>query len=571
MRLLTKLRWVYSTQLKRIMIYFILCSPAWTSSCRRDRPEVDRETLVISVEQHSAWVRQFNPFSPNARRFTRAGIYEPLMIRNSITGELLPWLATQYTWKNDNKALSFRLRHGVKFSDGTAMQAEDVAFSFRLVKHAPALDTAALWEVLDSVEVNNTHQVTFHFTEAYLPKLDDIAHHPIVPAHIWSKVSNPVTFTNPNPIGTGPFTEINAFRAQLFELGRNPHYWQQDRPKLKALRFPAFPSNDQANLALVTGEVDWAGNFVPSIDRTFVAANPRHHTYWFPLIGSMVNLIPNTTTPLLSHREVRRALSLAINRERLVQIAMYGYTRPADSTGLTDSFKSVHDQNIADQHTWTHYDPDQAREALKASGLIQTPEGTWIKQGQDTPIELTIDVVSGWSDWVRAAQVIASDLKVIGLKVKVRTSEFSAWFERVRSGDFHLAIGWADDRGSLYEYYRWLMSTETAKAPGEQAVGHFNRLGDAQTDEWLQALKQGVTPARERELAHLLQNRFAELIPTIPLFPNPQWGAANTQRIHGFPSEEYPYAPLSPNRSPECLLVITSVVPRLDQVKEGSR
>jgi len=146
--------------------------------------------------------------------------------------------------------------------------------------------------------------------------------------------------------------------------------------------------------------------------------------------------------------------------------------------------------------------------------------------------------------------------------VKVKTSEFSAWFERVRSGDFTLAIGWADDRGSLYEYYRWLMSTETLVATGEDALGHFNRLGDERADEWLRELKAGPEPERARALARLLQVRFAELIPTVPLFPNPQWGAANTSRVLGFPSEADPYAPLSPNRSPECLLVLTRLEPR---------
>ena len=67
------------------------------------------------------------------------------------------------------------------------------------------------------------------------------------------------------------------FRNQLYELGRNPYYWQPGIPKFDALRFPAFPSNDRANLALVFDEVDWAGNFVPAIDRVFVARATERH------------------------------------------------------------------------------------------------------------------------------------------------------------------------------------------------------------------------------------------------------------------------------------------------------
>ena len=96
-------------------------------SCRRDRAEQREDVLVVSVEQHSSWIRNFNPFSPNARRFTRAGVYEPLMIHNSVTGELTPWLATAYEWNQDYTELSFTIRRGVKFSDGTPLTSPEMS------------------------------------------------------------------------------------------------------------------------------------------------------------------------------------------------------------------------------------------------------------------------------------------------------------------------------------------------------------------------------------------------------------------------------------------------------------
>ena len=81
-------------------------------------------------------------------------------------------------------------------------------------------------------------------------------------------------FTNPDPVGTGPFTEVDYFRAQVYQLGKNPHYWQPDTPKIQALRFPTVAGNDQAALELIRGNVDWAGNFLPAIDRIYVQARP---------------------------------------------------------------------------------------------------------------------------------------------------------------------------------------------------------------------------------------------------------------------------------------------------------
>lgn len=541
-----------------------------STSCTRERTQEMRgDSLTLSLEQHSAWIRLFNPFSPNARRFTRAGIYEPLLIKNSVTGEYTPWLATAYRWNEQYTELTFEIRDGVRFSDGTPMTAEDVVYSFNILKRAPALDTQGLWSVLERVELSAPSSVLFVLRTPHKPKLDEIAHQPIIPRHIWSKIEDPVTFTNPNPIATGPFTEVTVFRSQIYELSRNPFYWRAGQPKLRSLRFPAFPSNDQANLALVTGEIDWAGNFIPAIDRTFVAIDPQHHIYWFPLIGSMVNLIPNSTSPLLGDSRVRKALSYAIQRERLVKVAMYGYTRPADSTGLTDGFSRERDASVTREHPWTQYDPQRARALLKEAGLVER-EGGW-HNSKGEPLTLTIDVVSGWSDWVRAAQVIANDLRAIGIPTRVKTSEFSAWFDQISTGRFELAIGWSDDRGSLYQYYKWLMSPETVKPVGEASLGNFNRVGDVQVAEWLTLLKRGVAPSEERAINSALQNRYAELAPVIPLFPNPQWGAANTSRVEGFPTAEDPYAPLSPNREPECLLVLTRLKPsgETDETQES--
>ena len=529
-------------------------------SCTREKQSRENDVLTISVEQHSAWIRNFNPFSPNARRFTRAGIHEPLMVYNSITGKLVPWLATAYHWDKNYRVLTFTIREGVRFSDGQALTLEDVLFSFRLLKKYPALDTGGFWTSLVEVKQSADQQISLILNEPFQPKLLDFAQHIIVPKHIWEKVKNPVAFTNPQPVGTGPFTEVTIFRDQIFELSKNPYYWQVGRPLIRSLRFPAFPSNDQANLALVRGEIDWAGNFVPAIDRTFVARDPQHHFYWFPLVGSMVNLITNTQKKPFDQVLVRQALSQALDREKIVEVAMYGYTRAADTTGLSDGFKHYHSQDIAQQYTWTKYQPKKAIQLLEKAGLKKDKRG-WYDPKSKEILSYTIDVVNGWSDWVRAAQVISRQLHEVGIKVRVRTSEFSSWFDRLRKGQFELAIAWADDRSTPYEYYRWLMSQDTVKPIGESTAGNFHRFADLKTDEILVQLKQGVDAKTEFTLVQRLQKQYASLVPVIPLFPNPQWGAANTSRICGFPNQNQPYAALSPNREPESLLVFTKLKP----------
>ena len=82
--------------------------------------------MTISVAQQSTWIRNFNPFSGDFRFPTVNGIYEPMMIYNTIKGELVPWLATKYEWSADNKKLTLTLRDGVKWSDHRSVHAEIV-------------------------------------------------------------------------------------------------------------------------------------------------------------------------------------------------------------------------------------------------------------------------------------------------------------------------------------------------------------------------------------------------------------------------------------------------------------
>ncbi|MCC6619874.1 MAG: ABC transporter substrate-binding protein [Deltaproteobacteria bacterium] len=539
----------------------LACALAVTlGACAADPPPLRPGVLSVSVEQQASWVRNFNPLVGGARWPTTAGIYEPLLVHSAVRGLFVPWLATTWSWEDDDRVLRFELRQGVTWSDGAPFTAADVVYTFTLLRDVPALDQGAVWGFLAGVEPDGDHAVRFRFQRAYAPGLDGVARQPIVPRHIWSKVADPLRFTNPEPVGTGPFTEVLLFRNQVWELGRNPRYWQPGKPAVEALRFLAYPANDQANMALVTGELDWAGNFVPAIDRTYVAADPAHRTYWFPLVGSTVFLYTNTTRAPLGDVRVRKALSMAIDRELLVEVATYDYTRPADGSALSDAFASWRDP-VAAASDWVRFDRERARAALAEAGLRRDPDGLVL--GPDgAPLELSLIVVSGWSDWVRAAQVIARDLAAIGVTVRVRTLDFSPWFEKVQTGDFDLAIGWSNEGATPYAFYRWLMSSGTLKPLGQAAAGNWHRFASPEADRLLAAFEQTTDEAEQRRLAVELQRVFAREAPSVPLFPNPSWGVANTTRFEGFPSAADPYAQLSPNPLPECLLVLTRIRPR---------
>ena len=493
--------------------------------------------MVVVQEQQGAWIRNFNPLlaTGGARWPTRAGIYEPLQIYSAPQGRWVPWLGRTWSWSEDGRALDLVLRHDVRWSDGEAFAADDVAFTFELLREHPALDDAGVWRFLERVEVVHDHRVRFHFSKLFVPGKDKLAGQNIVPEHVWSHIEDPVSWANPDPVGTGPFTEVLAFTSQSWELGRNPHYWQE--LGFDAMRFPAMPSNEQINLALVREELDWTGTFVPAIERVFVEQDPEHNHYWFPLYGNTVFLYANTERGPWGSREVRQGLSMAIDRERLSRVAMHGYTVPADRTGLPEG-------------PWR--DPELAgpleQNAAWAARILGEVDGSY-----------ELNVVSGWSDWVVAAQILARDLQAAGLDVRVRAYDFGAWFEKLTRGDFDLSLGWSQEGPSPYDFYGGLLGEQAYKPLGESASTNWHRYVSADGDRLLTAFEGAVAEDVQHQLMRSLQQVFVDELPAVPLFPSPSWGECRTERFVGWPSPDDPYARLSPHAHGEALLVMTRV------------
>lgn len=533
------------------------------SGCRKERSNVRPGVLTVAQEQQSSWVRNFHPFLPMgvARWGTSAGIYEPLMIFNRMAGEYVPWLATAYEWQGGAEALIFTIRQGVRWSDGTPFSASDVVYTFNLLHEKPALDTGGLWDYLASVELDEQDRVVLTFSRPYSPGLMSLAQLPIVPAHIWRKLDDPVTFTNPNPVATGPFTEVLSFGGQVYELGRNPYYWKEGYPKIEALRFPAFPTNEQVTLALINGELDWAGSFVPAIDRIFVARDPEHHGYWFPAVAGSVYLYPSQWVEEFRDVRVRKALSLALDRAMINRIAMYNYTLLPEPTGLSEGYAKWRHPGIKPGDGWVHHDGAAAEKLLDEAGYRRSGKSGMRTGPNGKPLAFEISVIAGWSDWVRACQVIARNLREVGIDARVKAYDFTGWFEKVQRGEFELSIGWADDGPTPYRVFRGIMATETVKPFGDTSYVNWQRFGNKEADELLARFESTVDFRKQREIALRLQEIFLEEAPAIPIFLNPSWGQYNTRRFVGWPNAANPYVRLSPNHPPEPLMIMTRLEP----------
>ncbi|HEY2673923.1 MAG TPA: ABC transporter substrate-binding protein, partial [Rugosimonospora sp.] len=174
-------------------------------------PRKQGGTVTIANEQGQTWTCQFNPFNPSNNLESVGFVYEPLVFVDLLNNQAeTPMLASSYQWSADKKSIVFTIRDGVKWSDGQPFSADDVAFTFNLMKQFPAIDLYALWTGagLQSVTASG-NKVTMSFAQAAEPYFFNFADQVgIVPKHIWSTgepAAHPDTWADPDPVGTGPF------------------------------------------------------------------------------------------------------------------------------------------------------------------------------------------------------------------------------------------------------------------------------------------------------------------------------------------------------------------------------
>ncbi len=554
------------TKLLLLVTSFFVITSLLMASCGTTPTSGSGDYLTINYEQLSTWVRNFNPFSVSALGSTATAIYEPMMIYNKSTAKLVPWLATDYTWSADNKTLTFKIRQNVKWSDGQSFSANDVIYTFNLLKDNSALAGTAsniLNQYIDTFSAPDDFTVEFNFKTVYTPSLYDLANQLIVPEHIWKDIADPTTWTNDNPVGTGPFTQVTKFDAQIYILDRNPHYWQAGKPYFQGIRYPSYADNDAANLALANGDLDWAGNFVPDIEKTYVAKDPQNFHYYF--VGAdCVLLYINQAIKPFDNPAVRKAISMGIDREMVVKTAEFSYIPPADATGLGDAYGAWKDPAAIAAGTWVKYDSAAANAALDAAGLTKGSNGTRI--GQDgKPMSYELIVPAGWTDWISAAQIIAQNMHDLGIEINLTTPDETTDLEQVEKGDFQWAMYSGSGGPTPYNFYRGQMSSITVQPVGQAAGENFLRYVNPQADTLLENFATTSDITQQKQIMAQIEAIFVDQAPALPLFPGPDWYEYNTTRFTGFPSADDAYAPGEPwPNGPynTALIVFTTIKPK---------
>ncbi|MCL2418209.1 MAG: ABC transporter substrate-binding protein, partial [Conexibacteraceae bacterium] len=377
----------------------------------------------------------FNPFQPHSNAYTVGSvslIYEPLFQENLAhpANAPYPFLATHYAWGDKGKSITFTIRQGVKWSDGTAFSAADVAFTYNLLKANPSI--SGIGSPIKSV-TQSGDKVTLTFPTAQYANFQAIATAVfIVPQHIWSSAGNPATYLDSSPVGTGPYV-VKSFDTSGIVMTKNPNYWGGPfggkGPAVQTVEFPALPSNTNALTNLITGSVQWSGNFLPG----FAQATKGKGVVNYSPPGNTNAFWPNLGQWPTNNLAVRQAISDAIDRTTIGTQGEAGLEAPATSAGgLTlPTFQPFLASGVAKLDT--HANAKAAGKVLKAAGFTKSGK-YWALKGKI--VKLSITDPSSYSDYKADDILAASELQKAGIDATCGGQGQTQWQEDVTTGNF---------------------------------------------------------------------------------------------------------------------------------------
>lgn len=501
----------------------------------------------ITTEGNNPWVGDSSALKLGYAN----AIFEPLGIVNLVdpSADVVPWLASEITWSSDYTSVDLVARDGVTWNDGEPFTADDIAFTFELIRDTPALDTTALG--IEDVTVDGD-TVTLSFGSSMYIKQDKVLHRLIVPEHIWADVDDPTTFTNENPVGTGPYT-LTSFTTQAVELTARDDYWGGELA-VPTLYYVSYADNTALTTALASGEADWAQAAIPNVQEAYVDKDPEHNVYWAPAGLGVDMMFVNTTAKPFDDVAFRQAVNMVIDRAMHAEIAREGGVPVLTSvTGLPTP---AGDAYISPEFQGVEYsvDVDGARAVLEDAGYTWSGETLMDPDGEEVTFQLSVP--QGWNDYVTGISLIADAVKPLGVTATVDTPDQDTWWSARAEGDFQAVLNWTDTGITPYDLYSDVMDQRFLKPVGESADFNFGRFDSPEATAALDTYATTTDDAERTEALATIQQIFVDQAPAMPVGTRPFITQYNTRNYVGWPSDDDPYTTADPTQ-PSAVLILT--------------
>jgi peptide/nickel transport system substrate-binding protein len=419
------------------------------------------------------------------------------------------WLAESWTVSPDQKEVTFKLRQGIKFTDGTDFNADAVKFHFdSIMDPANASPVLPYIGKLKSVTVVDPYTVKFTFDEPYAPFFVNMS-------YSYGGINSPTAVKKwgaeygRHPVGTGPYMLQEWIPGSQITLVKNPDYKQfrtdavnKGAPLADKIVLTVIPEEGTAQAALQTGEIIEAGLEADTV-AGFVG-DPNYNVVINKNTTNLTFLEFNQKKAPFDDPKFRQAISYAIDCDAAVASAWGGYAWPAHNllaVGIPGYDKSVSDK------LGTKYDPDKAKQIFADLGWKPGANGILVKDGK--PAKFLITSYSGFATINRILEVIQANLKDVGIDAQIQTSDWGAFYPSLLKDDWDMDL------------MRWTWGDAGVLSDLFHSPGHREKLASNPTiDGLLDKVNTTLDPDQRATFISQVQQALLEDTMAVPILTN---------------------------------------------------
>jgi len=384
-------------------------------------------------------IRDINPHLYSGEMSAQNIVFEPLVINT--TGEIKPWLASSWEILNDGKTYIFHLRKDVKFSDGTPFTASAVKQNIdAILENRSRHAWLELVNQISGSEVVDEYTYKLSLKNPYYPTLIELA------------LTRPFRFISPQSfidggtkngvnsyIGTGPYILSEHKKNEFTVFKRNENYWEE-LPKIESIKWRVMPDHQTILLALQKGEIDLifgADGDMINIDAFDILQKQGKLNTILSNPTASRSILLNTKRELLNDNKVRLALQYAINKEAIVK----GILNDSETIANTLFSPTVEYCDIPLEVK--NFNIEKSKEILEQNAwILDKNSGLRKKDNKTLSLKLYYNINNAQEKVI--SEYIQSNLRDIGVELKIIGEEKQAYLDRQKSGDFDLqyALSW---------------------------------------------------------------------------------------------------------------------------------
>ncbi|CCC58084.1 MULTISPECIES: peptide-binding protein [Caloramator] len=426
------------------------------------------------------------------------------LLKRDWSGKLIPDMAEAMpTISNDNKTITFKLRKGIKWHDGTELTSADIKFSYEFILEPKVASVRRSNFInIDTIETPDKYTVVFKLKEPDSALLPNFSYYYIIPKHIWEpelqKLLNGTYKSikeskyNREPIGNGPYMFVEWKTAERVVLKRNPNFYDP-QPKIEYIVFTITPSQAVAMVKTETGEADYV--VVPESDVARMRTKSNLNTFVYDR-ASFDYIVYNLKHPIFSDKRVRQAIAHALNKEAMVKGIYKGVASVAHSSYHPKLW--AYNPNVKP----LQYNLNRAKQLLDQAGWKVGKDGIREKNGQ----KLQFVLMTNKGNIMREKLVvyIQNQLRLVGIKVEPRIIEWNTFLNKYYYAGKYDAV--------LLGFITSIDGDQTVLFHSDPAKGTFNRnfYKNPQVDKLLDDARKTFDINEQKKLYWKLQEIIAE-------------------------------------------------------------